>query len=495
MLGKHVQWAVGLIGTIGSIALYLMVVSWGLPEAIHLTRLSHQLHSVRLHTLGHNTTGIGITGHSVTDSSNATGRSNSPADMAESSQSWLALVVSRYQCGQVNTPSCPVCPAIAQRCGKQRVRRNFIMLPDNIRRSILTAIDTIKTTSWAEGLVTYGPKFKTYDYFVQRHAQAQTDPLSDRAHGGSWFVAYHRLFVLEFEEVLLAINPSIEALPYWDIAEGFAEVLGDGELEFGSMVGTGEDYRVIDGYFGGWRINKLNQTLATVAGNDGYYSGNAKGELRTERNNPRTNGITRYPVCEGPSLTKLDFNRCAALVSSSIDEYMECLSEFRTPYHGSLHSEAHMWLGSRVPPEDPSCTPLDGSAAEDSSMPVLGDFFDVTTSVNDPIWMLHHANIDRAAFHFQHTNKQHAGTYHSYRAATGSGMWFELYGPAAMKGLLLLDVITPRQPFRGSDLGFDRIGGPVGELTVADSFCWANPSSGLYTYDTVVATACSGDAG
>jgi len=402
----------------------------------------------------------------------------------------LDCVASGTQCGEADAPACPSCPAShIRRCGNQRVRRNFLSLSYAERKSLFAAMDAIKTTSWTDGLQRFGPKFKPYDYFVQRHAQAQTSPLSDRAHGGPWFHPYHRLLVLEYEEVLLTVDSSIKALPYWDITHGHDGVLGPDELEFGSVVGTGDDFRVTDGYFGHWTVGHFNESLANASGNDGYYTGNDKGEIRSASNNPRTDGITRYPNCSGSSVTNADFDRCANLVGT-IDDYHRCVSERRTAFHGSLHSEAHVWLGSRMPPEDSSCQVSSEKLPRGNTEVMLGDMFDVATSVNDPIWMLHHANIDRNAFHFTLRNHDKASVYYGYRATPGNDMWFDLYEPTVEKGLLLLDVVTSRQPFLGSDLGLSEIGGPSGPLTVADSLCWIGATTGLYTYDSVVNVAC-----
>ena len=74
----------------------------------------------------------------------------------------------------------------------------------------------MKTAGLEEGSVMYGNSFRTYDSLVLKHALATTDTRGDQAHFGAHFITWHLAFVLEFENSLLAVDPTIEGAPYWD---------------------------------------------------------------------------------------------------------------------------------------------------------------------------------------------------------------------------------------------------------------------------------------
>ena len=50
-----------------------------------------------------------------------------------------------------------------------------------------------------------------------KHAVAVDDPRGDQGHFSPCFMNFHRAFLLELEQSLLAISPAMGALPYWDI--------------------------------------------------------------------------------------------------------------------------------------------------------------------------------------------------------------------------------------------------------------------------------------
>lgn len=74
--------------------------------------------------------------------------------------------------------------------------------------------------------------------------------------------AFHRAFLLRFENALLAVDPTVGALPYWDYAEDTASgkyfetkdyIFSD--TYFGSIQGNpDENYAVTDGLFAHWPI-------------------------------------------------------------------------------------------------------------------------------------------------------------------------------------------------------------------------------------------------
>merc|ERR1719230_940249 len=106
--------------------------------------------------------------------------------------------------------------AFAALAGAVRVRREIRSLPEAERQAVFAALTTMKTTSQADGEAKYGADFVNYEAFVVKHAHCAMHPRCDQGHYGPAFTTYHRAINLLMEKSLLAIDPSIEALPYWD---------------------------------------------------------------------------------------------------------------------------------------------------------------------------------------------------------------------------------------------------------------------------------------
>lgn len=143
-----------------------------------------------------------------------------------------------------------------------RVRREWRTLSEEVLAKVKHAFWVLKNTTQAEGEKKYGPYFVYYDEFLMQHACAVYDPRCDQGHEGPQFMTYHRLLLLRMEKALLSVDPSIEAMPWWDLA---ADSVGgkyykDGDnyifsdKYFGSYWGQGPGNEVIDGMFANWPI-------------------------------------------------------------------------------------------------------------------------------------------------------------------------------------------------------------------------------------------------
>lgn len=101
---------------------------------------------------------------------------------------------------------------------KPRVRREFRSLPLSIRQRVFDAHWIMRNLTTAEGQARYGPNFISYEDLVVSHACANRDPRCDQGHFGPIFAIFHRALLLQFENSLLAIDPKIGAMPYWNVA-------------------------------------------------------------------------------------------------------------------------------------------------------------------------------------------------------------------------------------------------------------------------------------
>src|SRR5262249_27421044 len=86
------------------------------------------------------------------------------------------------------------------------VRKNQSTLTSAEKEAFVNAVKTLKNT------YPDGSKLSVYDQFVEEHHEAFS---SGQAHGGPAFLAWHREFLLQFEQALQTVDSSV-TIPYWD---------------------------------------------------------------------------------------------------------------------------------------------------------------------------------------------------------------------------------------------------------------------------------------
>jgi len=338
---------------------------------------------------------------------------------------------------------------------------------------VISAMHSMKWIDDDVGQSIYGSSFRTYDSFVLQHAVAEQDPRGDQAHLGTHFVVWHTLFLLQFEESLLAIDSSIGAMPYWDMTEGFDGIFGSGDTDLGSIRGTDSMSAVVDGAFSNWTVRTLDDAFldlypgrANVNGSFGTYEGEEV--LRTST--APTKGILRFPSCT--DVTPLDnytwdsYDLCAS--QTQFLEFYWCLEQVS----GGSHEPIHFYVGSANSTElGFYCTDF---APPRLSETVQGDFIDKMTSVNDPLFFFHHNFVVMQWHEFMQRSASGLASYWDFPAAN-----------ATLEGSMLLDVISDAWPFSGSSVFVNTSGAPTGALTFADAICWLTPDAAPYTYDRV----------
>jgi len=225
-------------------------------------------------------------------------------------------------------------------------------------------------------------------------------------------------------------------LPYWDqtldsdtgVFYKDPEHYIFGPKRLGGYTGNAsEGYVVTDGRFARGPILNFTETLIPERWREGVtsvYKGNPFGKIRAPNNNLDTLYVTRLPKDLNAYDSKSEFHydgknditftaSDAALCSSGFwarnwMEWEDCIENarvrgrnntFTMPWNFNsgvnwLHSQFHFKIGGhgKVPPTWPNS----------GSMP-QGDFFDVVSSVNDPIFPFHHTNIDRISMAWQHS--------------------------------------------------------------------------------------------
>ncbi|WP_432521585.1 tyrosinase family protein [Kineococcus sp. SYSU DK006] len=277
------------------------------------------------------------------------------------------------------------------------VRKNILdMTRDEVKR-FTAALNALKSNG-------------TYDAFTRRHMTAMNTAtpagsLRNIAHRGPAFLPWHRASLLEMEAALLAVDPSLPGMPYWRWErEGAlnggnparsrvwtADYLGsDGVATSGN--------RVLNGPFASW-VALLHQSSTNT-----FVPRSTPGLVRALGRDP--GGTTSFPV-EAQVTDVL-----AKYQTYDASPWDATVPAFRNQLEGwtagsQLHNQVHRWVG--------------------------GDML-VGTSPNDPVFWLHHCNIDRIWWAWQ----SRYGVVSTYRPVTG--------GPAGHNlGDQMRQLITPRQ--------------------------------------------------
>lgn len=263
----------------------------------------------------------------------------------------------------------------------------------------------------------------TYNGFVERHARAmmmETPPgasNTDRnaAHRGPSFLPWHRAALVELADALRQVDPQVEDIPYWDWTADAALPGGPAtstlwtNAYFGPDGDPNQGDRVLSGPFANWRA------WIYRARTDSFQSRSSVGLVRRL-------GRTRTTVLPTQAVVNDLLNNYQVYDVSPWDETRNTRS-FRNRvegwYRGSvLHNQVHNWI-----------------AGDMTAM----------TSPNDPVFWLHHCNVDRLWAQWQESYG--VNTY----APTSGGPDGHNKNDALV---FLLDSWTPADVLNIADLGY-----------------------------------------
>lgn len=175
---------------------------------------------------------------------------------------WLSIFLAAI----LSTSTALLCPRIGK--DKLRVRRECRTLTSKERQDVADAIWVMRNVTTKEGQKKYGKDFISYDDLVLIHSCSISDPRCDQGHFSPLFIFFHRVYLMVFENSLLAINSDINAVPYWNMAYDAkgGKYYGDKEMSifsknfFGMFEGDKDkEYAVTDGLFANFPISKYDQ--------------------------------------------------------------------------------------------------------------------------------------------------------------------------------------------------------------------------------------------
>eukprot|EP00903_Cladosiphon_okamuranus_P019382 g17822.t1 len=212
------------------------------------------------------------------------------------------------------------------------VRREIRQLTDEDREAFFDAMETLYRLPTAEGTALYGKEYKGINFFVQMHLDGAGVKDCDHWHDGAGIMTHHMGYILQFEQALQVVDPSV-SIPYWEYTIESALGMTDyGESEvfgpdwFGNASPDNPLHTVDDGR---WAYLPLMKDAWE-------HVHNPYGLLRSPWNLDGTPFVTRHNMTNGQDLTSVV--SCAvyqnAFESISIASLNRYLNGFT---HGPVH--------------------------------------------------------------------------------------------------------------------------------------------------------------
>jgi hypothetical protein len=365
-------------------------------------------------------------------------------------------------CGSEDTIPCPICHAIPPT--KQRVRRNVFQLSPQEFSKYADAMWVMKKTSIEEGTAKYGKSFRNYDYLIAKHVAAVNDYRGDRAHDNTAFLVWHAAFELEFENSMLAIDPSIEATVYYNWNDTAHNAFN--EVYFGSAPATGPNNELIDGPFAYWPIRNMTEEIWTelysmylVNASQILYTGDtASGKFRSTIECSTSDVMLRYGNITVDGTGALD------CTSNNVFPFLTFLMCIDSVTYRALHGYLHYGVG--------------GSSDETGCS---GDLNSNDCSPNDVVFFAHHTNLDRYMHSFQRNNADTAPYYYGYPV---DGYVYNGNDDSTEIGLL--DTLSSNFCITDEDLQIFIHDDPLTCWKMYEVICYLQYDKAPYTYDELV---------
>lgn len=252
------------------------------------------------------------------------------------------------------------------------VRKNVRNLSPDEKSAFVAAIIALRSAPSRLGLSGSGAPTNRYDDYVWIHDRARA-----LAHNGPAFCSWHREFIRQFELDLRDVSgDDTLRLPYWDWTQDRTpsdpgwpftdDLLGE--------LGTSDSDSSITGSsaFATWAVNVRDNETGSQLKRRG---GPEEFDLPPAANARFAMGLTDFDV--------VPFNVNPATLTQA-EFQTHALSCFRKFLEWALHNGPHPWVG-RLAQDD---------EGNDVDIDLIGSMT-FQASPNDPVFFLHHCNIDR----------------------------------------------------------------------------------------------------
>ncbi|MEU1338548.1 tyrosinase family protein [Streptomyces sp. NPDC005827] len=230
------------------------------------------------------------------------------------------------------------------------VRKNQASLTADEKRRFVAAVIELKRDG-------------RYDDFVRTHnafIMSDTDDSERTGHRSPSFLPWHRRFLLDFEQALQAVDPSV-ALPYWDWSTDRTVRAALWGPDFLGGTGRSSDGRVTDGPF---------------AASGGNWPVNVRVDGRTYLRRALGTSVRELP-------TRAEVDSVLNMATYDMAPWNSASDGFRNHLEGwrgvNLHNRVHVWVGGQMA---------------------------TGVSPNDPVFWLHHAFVDKLWAEWQRRHPQ-----------------------------------------------------------------------------------------
>ncbi|MEM9220028.1 MAG: tyrosinase family protein [Cyanobacteria bacterium P01_F01_bin.150] len=285
-----------------------------------------------------------------------------------------------------------VFPKLSQN-GDRQIRKSVTTLTPVEKSAFVNAVNTLQST-YPEG-----SQLSLYEQFVVQHiltmgfrqSLGATGPArGNPAHSYPAFLPWHRQFLLDFEQALQTVDASV-TIPYWDwtdpdalnvmLQDDFLGPSGQGAVVDVPDHGRFEGGEVKTGPFAAWQLNETLHFDAMTLESLGPHL------LRFSTMPP----FDRYPLPQSAidSLFNTDnyevFNALieGALVPDKDSDRADYMPGW------ALHAFAHSIIGGS------QVDWANWNQGVARQIDILGTMDSIPCSPYDPIFWLHHANVDR----------------------------------------------------------------------------------------------------
>jgi tyrosinase len=234
----------------------------------------------------------------------------------------------------------------------------------------------------------FSSRFSYYDQFVWWHRQSFLCPI-EAAHMSSAFLPWHREFLLMFEDALRQVSGKPITVPYWDWTDPNSTAAVFAPDFMGGMGKQTMHYAVMGGPFrkGAWRLNVVDPKANDERGFHYLvrrFGTPVRRELPTAADVAKALSrpvydVKPYDAMANPKRSFRNYLEGWRGVKRMTceDGLMGVKGRKGAPH--DMHNAVHLWVGGVWGPDE---KPYQGTMT-------------LNTSLNDPVFWLHHANIDR----------------------------------------------------------------------------------------------------
>ncbi|MDZ8184938.1 MAG: tyrosinase family protein [Nostoc sp. ChiSLP02] len=331
------------------------------------------------------------------------------------------------------------------------VRKNVTDLTSTEKKAFVKAIKTLKT------IIPVGSKVSIYDQFVAIHLGAtrlihnhkghSDGSVQELAHENAAFFPWHREYIRRFEQALQAVDPNV-SLPYWDWTDPKAldVIFND---DFLGSNGQGVTIKIPDrGKFTGGLVKS-----GAFAAANGWVMNPA---LNIDPDTATSLGTSlvrflRVPPANAYPLPKKDIQRALALndyslFRAALEGFISVDEQGKVTSGGFIHNYIHGLVGGVQ--IDASTTPIKFKG--------LGTMSNIPSSPYDPVFWLHHANVDRLWIEWQDNGHQGSNFYPAKNQPYGHNlkdrMWPWDGGMSTPKATALGNLLPLLPKFDSDDL-------------------------------------------